>query len=312
MRTVKLKPSHLEGICELWNREIGSDFPLRTRLLHQNSLSHPDFLSEGSFVVEEESSDYTVGVVISKVQRFGVGYISILLVDSRYRNLGIGDTLLKLAEKALKDVGMSSIALGGDSGHFFPGVPSQYVGTKRWFEKRGFKQRGSTYDLLGDFRGKVLVENDVGPEVTLSVAGEADREDLLAFMNIYFPGRWKETTNRYLALGGTGREFVLMRKSGKIIGFYRINDEYSPTLAGNQFWSPCFQEPCGGIGPLGIAAPYRGYGYGIAVLQAGMRVLQEQNHHLMVIDWTTEVDFYAKTGFSIWKTYHLYAKEDHS
>lgn len=312
MRTVKLNPSHMERICELWNREIGGDFPLRTRLLYQNSLNHPDFLSEGSFVVEDESSDIMVGVVICKYQRIGVGYISMLLVDSRYRNLGIGGTLLKLAEKSLTDLGMSSISLGGDSGHFFPGVPSQYVGMKRWVENRGFKQRGSTYDLLGDFRCKVLVEKDLGSQVTMSVAGEPDREDLLAFMNIYFPGRWEETTNRYFASGGTGREFVLLRKSGTIIGFCRINDENSPILAGNQFWSPCFQEPCGGIGPMGIAAPYRGYGYGKAVLQAGMRVLQERNHHLMVIDWTSEVDFYAKAGFSIWKTYHLYAKEDYS
>ncbi|CAN7749187.1 GNAT family N-acetyltransferase [Paenibacillus sp. LjRoot56] len=308
MRTVKLRPSHLERICELWNREIGSDFPLRTRLLHQNSMNHPDFLSEGSFVVEEESTDYLVGVVISKFQRLGVGYISMLLVDSRYRNLGIGGTLLKMAEKSLNDVGMSSIALGGDSGHFFPGIPSQYVGMKRWFENRGFNQRGITYDLLGDFRSKLIVEEVVGSEVTLSVAGEADREELLAFMHVSFPGRWEETTHRYFASGGTGREFVLLRKSNTIIGFCRINDESSPILAGNQFWSPCFQEPCGGIGPLGIAAPYRGYGYGKAILLAGMRVLQERNHHLMVIDWTTEVDFYTKVGFSIWITYNLYAK----
>jgi hypothetical protein len=65
MRTEKLRSGHMEGICELWN--------------------HPDFLSEGSFVVEEESSDCTVGIVISKAPRFGVGYISVLLVDSRYR-----------------------------------------------------------------------------------------------------------------------------------------------------------------------------------------------------------------------------------
>lgn len=312
MRTVKLRPSHMEGVCELWNREIGSDFPLRTRLLYQNSLDHPDFLSEGSFVVEEKSSNCTVGVVISKAQRFGVGYISLLLVDSRFRNLGIGSSLLKMVEKALYDVGISTIALGGDSGHFFPGVPSQYMSVKRWLENRGFNQRGNTYDLLGDFRGKVIVEDDVGPELTLSVAGEADLKNLLDFMNLYFPGRWEETTNRYVTSGGTGREFILIRKLNKIIGFCRINDEYSPILAGNQFWSPCFQERCGGIGPLGIAAPFRGYGYGKAVLLAGMRELQKRNHHLMVIDWTSEIDFYAKTGFSIWKSYQLYTKEGYS
>ncbi|KRE36483.1 GNAT family N-acetyltransferase [Paenibacillus sp. Soil724D2] len=312
MRTEKLSPRHIEGICELWNREIGCDFPLRTRLLRQNVLNHPDFLSEGSFVVEDKSSDYLVGVVIGKVSRFGVGYISVLLVDSLYRTLGLGSTLLKLAEKALKDAGMNTIALGGDSGHFFPGVPSHYMGMKQWLERRGFVQRGITYDLLGDLRGKALIEDDVGPEVTISVAGEADRGDILTFMNLHFPGRWEETTKRYFASGGTGREFILLRKTGKIIGFCRINDDYSPILAANQFWSPCFQDPCGGIGPLGIAASYRGYGYGKAALQAAMRVLQERNHHLMVIDWTSEVDFYAKTGFTIWKSYHPYTKEGFS
>jgi GNAT superfamily N-acetyltransferase len=312
MRTEKLRSGHMDGICELWNREIGIDFPLRTRLLRQNSLNHPDFLSEGSFVVQEESSHCTVGIIISKVRRLGVGYISVLLVDSRYRNLGIGGNLLRLAEKALKDAGMDSISLGGDFGHFFPGVPSQYVQMKQWLENRGFVQRGTTYDLLGDFRDKMLAQDELGSEVAISAAGEADREDLLAFMNLNFPGRWEETTNTYFASGGTGREFILLRKSGKIIGFCRINDDYSPILAANQFWSPCFQEPCGGIGPLGIEAAYRGYGYGKAVLLAGMRELKERNHHLMAIDWTSQIDFYARSGFSIWKTYHPYSKEGYS
>jgi GNAT superfamily N-acetyltransferase len=128
-------------------------------------------------------------------------------------------------------------------------------------------------------------------------------------MRAHFPGRWAETTERYYTLGGTGREFVLLRLAGALIGFCRVNDDASPVLAGNQFWCPCFAEPCAGIGPLGIAAPYRGRGYGLAALAAGIQVLWERGIRLMVIDWTTAVDFYGKAGFAVWKSYIEYRRE---
>mgnify|MGYP005751574159 CR=1 FL=1 len=51
MNINKLHPKWLEQIVELWNEEIGGDFPMRKELLYQNTFEDNNTLIEGSFVV---------------------------------------------------------------------------------------------------------------------------------------------------------------------------------------------------------------------------------------------------------------------
>src|SRR5699024_12360036 len=108
---------------------------------------------------------------------------------------------------------------------------------------------------------------------------------------------------------GTGREFVVLRKQEKIIGFCRVNDSKAPIIAQNVYWSPLFKEELGGIGPLGVDAAERGQGLGLAIVEAGIGELRKGGVRNVVIEWTGVITCYKKLGYDIWKTYDSYKKK---
>ncbi|WBX82247.1 GNAT family N-acetyltransferase [Virgibacillus salarius] len=114
---------------------------------------------------------------------------------------------------------------------------------------------------------------------------------------------------QYFKHGGTGREFVVLKKNQHIIGFCRINDASSPIIAQNVYWSPLFNEALGGIGPLGVDEQERGNGYGKMVVQAGIHYLRERGINRIVIDWTGLVNFYKQLDYGVWKSYWYYVKD---
>ena len=135
-----------------------------------------------------------------------------------------------------------------------------------------------------------------------------DREYFLAFLHRCFPGRWEYEALHYFQRGGTGREFVLLEKENKIIGFSRINDASSPMIAQNVYWAPLFNGKLGGIGPLGVDSAERGNGYGIAIVEAAIAFLRSRDIKNIVIDWTGLVGFYRKLDYEVWKGYTSYRK----
>ncbi|USG66915.1 GNAT family N-acetyltransferase [Brevibacillus ruminantium] len=317
----------LQPVCQLWNTQLGDRFPMREELLQQNSLDDPHLVPEGSWVAVEASSQRPVGIVIAKRWREedsvtwgkGMGWIQTLLVDRGYRRKGVGTALLERAEKALTSWKVDKIALGSDWWHYFPGVPEEEQELMAWLERRGYLRGRPQYDLLG--RKAVEADSDgAGPgllpllerpnrdEVRFRMGEPQDREPLLSFFRRCFPGRWEYEALCYFEKGGTGREFVLAEKNGKIMGFCRINDSRSPLIAQNVYWAPLFAEELGGIGPLGIDPAERGQGYGRAVVEAGIYFLQQRGIRTICIDWTDLVGFYEKLGFQVWKRYQTYAK----
>src|SRR5699024_1734595 len=97
----------------------------------------------------------------------------------------------------------------------------------RWFEAKGYINNGREYDLLREYtgdEGKTLPEMD---NVEFTLLDQKEKEAFLAFLYRCFPGRWEYEALEYFRKGGTGREFVVLRKNNRIIGFCRINDEHS-------------------------------------------------------------------------------------
>jgi len=299
-----------EEIVRLWNKELSKEFPLRKELFYQNSLEDENVLIEGSWIALEKEK--LVGLIISKVwkedlecvkNKKDTGYIQVILVDSDYRNRGIGSELLRKAEEALKANGVKTIILGQDPWHYFPGIPSEYIDTVEWFKKKGYVEFGEEYDLYCRLNGEGQVTLPVFPEVEFKILDKGQKSNFLEFLNRCFPGRWEYEAVKYFEKGGEGREFVVAEKKGKIIGFCRINDSKSPFIAQNVYWAPLFEEELGGIGPLGIDPEERGKGYGLAIVQAGMYFLSQRGIRNIVIDWTNLVDFYGKLGCKVWKKY---------
>ncbi|MFE5323174.1 GNAT family N-acetyltransferase [Paenibacillus sp. NPDC056579] len=317
MRYEPLTAAHISGLQRLWNTEWGHSFPMRERLLVQNVLEDRNVVGAGTRVAIDEATGELAGYVVAKRWQDSIGgldygselgWIHALLVAPAYRGQGIGSKLLSEAESVLRDRGAKQIQIGSDFHmRVFPGVPMPCDDVSAWLEKRGYVNQRLVFDLFREYE-----DADAEPlperESVLFRPLKADEADSFnAFMRRCFPG-WVYQTLHYWQRGGDGREFVVCEKDGEIIGFCRINDSHSPILAQNIYWSPLFEQELGGIGPLGIDERYRGHGYGLDIVKAGVHHLHRRGIRNIVIDMTPFVDFYGKLGFQTWRSYVSFRK----
>ncbi|RIW34228.1 GNAT family N-acetyltransferase [Bacillus salacetis] len=315
MKYISWSKDKLEELVKLWNKELGSYFPMRKELFEQNSFNDENVCFEASRIAIDEN-DNVIGFLVAKRwqeelevgMNLEIGWIQVLLVDQRFRNKRVGTNLLKHAEETLMKNGIKSIVLGRDPWHYFPGVPQPYNDVSRWFEKQGYNKIGSDYDVICNYDSESDTDFPRFEEVEFSVLNLKDKDAFLQFFSKCFPGRWEYEAIQYFEKGGTGREFVVLKKSEKIIGFCRMNDSNSPIIAQNVYWAPLINKELGGIGPLGIDSNERKNGYGLAIVQAGIAYLRNRNVSSIVIDWTGLIDFYGKLGYEVWKSYDSYKK----
>ncbi|GAA0368453.1 GNAT family N-acetyltransferase [Bacillus horti] len=321
MTFLPLTYKYLDQILDLWNRELGKDFPLSKALLEQNSFLDQNVFNSGSWVCLEEHTNTVKGFIVSKLWQEKVngvnlgehvGWIQMLLVDSSFRNQGIGTSLLEKAENAFKayEKQIKQVFIGRDPWHYFPGIPKQLGDATSWFEQRGYSSKNQVHDLYRnmDQTDQGLIPLPQIEKVKLRLLQRSEKEELLAFFKRCFPGRWEYEAHKYFDHGGTGREFVIMEEEDQIVGFCRINDAKSPIIAQNVYWSERYKGEQGGIGPLGIDKAYRKKGYGLAIVQAGIHFLQSRGAQHMVIDWTELVSFYEKWQFGVCDTFYQYEK----
>lgn len=316
MKFIPWNIERLEDLVNLWNQELKANYPMRKELFEQNSFQDENVCYQGSRMAIDHHDKIIGFIIVKKWQETlavemsnETGWVQALLVDKNYRNQGIGSKLLAHAEAILKDSGVKQILLGRDPWHYFPGIPKEYKDVATWFKARGYENYGSEHDLISTYDH--LQDPSLPPveAAAFSILKEEDKEDFLDFLHRCFPGRWEYEAIHYFKKGGTGREFIVLKKNHKIIGFSRINDAQSPFIAQNVYWAPLFDEELGGVGPLGVDANERKKGYGIAIVEAAIIYLRKRNINKIAIDWTGLVDFYGKLGYDIWKSYDSYKKE---
>lgn len=315
MQYVQWDQKRLAELVTLWNEELGNDFPMRTSLFEQNSFSDENILHDASLIVENDQGE-VIGFILTKVwqEKLNVkmdhelGWIQAILVKKSDRRKGIGSYLLRHAEAVLRKKQVKQIRLAGDVWHYFPGIPHIYEEVIAWAEKRGYEKRSDEYDLIATYH-KEEPFFDIPDHMTFTLLREEEKADFLKFLNRSFPGRWEYEAIKYFEKGGKGREFLVLKSKGRMIGFCRINDHQSPFIAQNVYWQPLFSQPIGGIGPLGIDENERGSGYGLAIVKAAINTLRKRHIETIVIDWTSLIDFYNQLGFYPWKGYGTYFKE---
>lgn len=316
MKFKKIEKNRLEEMVRLWNQELNSDFPIREELFKQNSFHDENVCLNASRIAVNEH-DEVIGFVVAKKwqesldvkMRTETGWIQVLLVHSNYRGRGIGTKLLSHAEKVLKDAGIKEILLGKDPWHYFPGIPKQYEYVCNWFERKGYEHFGTEYDMINEYVDEGKMKVPKARDAEYSILDKKDKIDFIQFLHRCFPGRWEYEAVKYFEKGGTGREFVVLKKAEEIVGFCRINDGKSPFIAQNVYWSPLFEDELGGVGPLGVDVNERGNGYGLGIVKAAIAFLRNRGIQRIVIDWTGLVEFYGKLGYKKWKGYQSYRKQ---
>jgi ribosomal protein S18 acetylase RimI-like enzyme len=305
--------SQPSALVDVWNKAFQGIFPLDEKLLIQNTLENQDVIEEGSKVALVEGK--VVGYVCSKVWKSNypiknyqsAGFINCLVVDPLFQKQGIGSQLLKYAEDGLKHFGVTTIHLGRDTYNYFPGLPFDFIEVKGWFEKRGYINNRHTHDLVTHVKEPVKLNSLNDEKYQFKISTSADKEALLEFFERCFPGRWTYECMEYYATGGDGREFMIVKDDQKVIGFCRLNDESSNTIAYNTNWRKRFTK-LGGVGPLGVDREYRGLNLGYQLTALAINELINRNVTDIIIDWTSLIAFYRKFGFEVWKVYYYMSK----
>ncbi|MBS4192448.1 GNAT family N-acetyltransferase [Bacillus sp. FJAT-49705] len=316
MQLIEWNEERLEELVDFWNKELREQYPMRKELFKQNSFKDLNICFSGSAIAINDDNEIIGFIVAKKWNEDNLniqmnkenGWIQALLVDSNWRNKGIGTVLLEKAESALAKEGVKKVFIGRDPWHYFPGVPAEFKNINPWFEKKGYINDGYDHDLIAYYEQKIDAQIPDLDEVEFSMLKEEEKDELLSFLNRCFPGRWEYEAIHYFKKGGTGREFVVLKKNNRIIGFCRVNDSKSPFIAQNVYWSPLLNGELGGIGPLGVDSEERKKGYGIAIVEAGIAALRSHGVNQIVIDWTGLVEFYGKLGYKKWKSYTKFSK----
>ena len=314
MKLIPWNPERMEELLALWAKELSEDFPMREELFKQNSFDDVNISYESSHIAVDDQ-DHVIGFVVAKLWQEEIdvnmdpkrGWIQVLLVDSEHRKKGVGTALLERAEADLKKHGIEEMQLAEILFITSREYQINIKKLKNGLRKKGYQKRIDTYDLINHLEKNYPIPDDKTIEFSLLKMDEKD--ELISFLEKCFPGRWVYEAIKYFEMNGDGREFLVLKKKGHIIGFCRINDADSPFIAQNVYWSPLFEESVGGIGPLGIDPEEQKQGYGLGIVQAAMAYLQDRKIETIIIDWTIFLEFYGKLDFEPWKKYGVYLKD---
>lgn len=302
-----------QAVVDLWNRAMGELFPLRRKLLHQSTLGDPD-LQEGDALVAW-CDGQPAGFALARTwpprpaPDEGQGWLEAVVVDPAWQRRGVGTALADEAERHLTVQGIRAVWAGGGPAMLFPGVCTELSAGRRFLEKRGYGLFHQVYDVIGDLDAMPRLAR---VEAALEAAGAEVRpcaEDewpaAEAFLEKEFPGSWPRDRRRHRRMGAPPSEIYLLWAAGEIIGLAQTYTGDSPVLGPSVHWAPALGVAEGGLGPIGVAAEWRGRGLGLALLAKALEGLRSRGAHRAVIDWTELVGFYGILGFRVWRSYWL-------
>lgn len=316
----KLNENEYPKIIELWNKNIGILFPMDERLFYHN-LEMDTNLDEVYMIGTFDGSKLAAFIIYKRHAadlgmmpvKKGSGNINSIIVDSEYRNIGIGSKLLEICTKELKNEGVNSLEVGRDTFHFFPGVPTEYIQSVEFFKNRGFEEEYMSCDLVCDIRNINLEEirikrglkinND--DRYSFQELNEKYKNSLLEFLKKTFPGRWYGEMKLFFEYGMDFRDIIIAvdKKEDKVVGFSHIFDKNSKILGPGVYWRDLLGDNYGGLGPIGIDTEYRKLGLGLTLLHRCIEIQKKRNVGKMCIDWTDLLNFYGLFHFLPWKNY---------
>lgn len=305
----KLKHEYFSDILLLWNSQTNPIFTIREDLFESQIVTDKSINYDLSQVVFVENQ--IIGFMIIKTSSVyeiqGLSktvWISLLFVDTNFRFQKIGSKLLSTLKSNLHLRKYSRIVIGQDVHNLFCGVPTIFDNTS-FFIKNGFQHVGYAYDMNRKVTKMSTLALLQRVPYEIGIATTSDFNNLEDFFVKNFNGRWLFEFQEYRQLGGSGREFIILKREQQIIAFCRINDCKSIQNMYNTNWDNLSQNLIG-IGPLGVDTDYRNLGLGYDVVAYTVNEAIKRDASDIIIDWTGLVDFYALFGFDIFMKYSCF------
>ncbi len=300
-----------EQVFGLWRAALGSRWPVTRQLLARSISGHEPEQAGHHLVATAE--DRVVGFVGAQLDRsegedHPAGTIPMLLVASRYQGRGIGTVLHDAALDRLRAAGARSIGLGGGHDYLWQGVPSDLPGALAFFRNRDWRFAHRSHDLtrdLGSYSTPAYIhERGRSAGVTTAVATASDVPALLEFEGREFP-EWRSHYARVATLGDYDDLLVARDAGGKIVGSLITYGPWSHEERSDVRWRTLLGEDVGALGAVGVAGEHRGRGIGLGLVARGSEILKSRGAGLCFIGWVVLLEFYAKLGYSPWRSYEM-------
>lgn len=244
------------------------------------------------------------------------GYISVVLVESKHQNQGVGTELLKVAcSILLRTYACNTITIGSVFPRFWPGLPTDIPSKDQDFF-RHFFEKDDRLQLSEDTLCRDLclhLENYSSPEFVISRAAQAGIRVSPLSGDGFAECMSKQRANfqndgwvaAYEELGAQGmfRQIMVAYDSiGKQVGWTLMVE---PNLAiWNMLAFPCLLgERTGLIACVGVDKNARECGVGRVLVNSAVEDLKNRGMQHVFVDWVTLEGWYEKLGFETWREY---------
>lgn len=299
-------------IIDLWNRTLVAD-SINPQVFRKQILFDDNFQKDLCLIALE--SDILVGFLlgIKRVYPYldrGLesdrAWISILFVDPRFQNKGIGKDLVNEIEKRFLAKGVSRINVASYSpGYFFPGVDvNVYEGAIKFFVKLGYIDLGEAVSMERSLFNHILTEEFYERKRKAEEHGfrftrfTYDRSfELIEFLGTNFGGGWKY--NALTAMRNQVAEdtiWLAINSENSIVGF-------------------CMRKMDGNdhrFGPFGVLDTLRSHGLGYILFELMMDDMKQRRLYHLYFLWTggAGMRFYLRHGVHVYRTYRLFEKKE--
>ena len=307
---VTYEQKYEKEVVDLWNQTMHAD-PITIQKFRKQALFDDNFDPSLCYIALEEGR--TIGFCLGMRRKFPYmerglepdrGWIVVMFVAEEFQRRGIGTSLVKRAEKDMRNAGAKNITLSAYSpNYFFPGVDEEnYPGASAFFEKLGYIPGKRDYSMCKDLHGYQM-SKDAKEKM------EAARKkgfrfinftydyalELLEFNKNQFGGGWKR--NALIAMqNGTAEDLILLVLSPeeKICGFCMRMIDGNPSR----------------FGPIGIDAAMRNEGLGSILLDFAQFEMAKRGVYHMYFVSTDDPGrrYYERHGIHVFRSFTSYKK----
>jgi hypothetical protein len=301
-----------EQLTEIWNRFYPHKYRIDSAMFRRNTVECPVF-DWGASVI------YRLGEAVlgfAVLKRSGAPTLfkgpdpdESHLSTIAFTEPEVGVDMLAFAKNVIKDRGSCKLVFGADSGHFFPGCPTECTNLRDFLTVEGFVEKGGVFDLENDLAGYVpkpgCLERLKGGTTVRSIRAE-ERGLLERFLTTEFPGRWTHDVLDKIAVEGRTDMVYGLFVGEKLEGFAFTQDWTHTKPINGCVWHLDLGDHWGGLGPIGMAASMRGKGLGDALLAGTLSELKIKGVRRMIIDWTGLDKYYGGHGFQVTRRYSAF------